>query len=264
MSNSEKNLRRNILILSSCQALAMTGASLIITMAALAGQMLAEDKSLATLPIACQFIATMTMTIPASLMMGKFGRKIGFTIGQLLGFIGALTAAYAIYHSMFWLFMCASTLIGTHNAFWQYYRFAAGEVANANFKSRAISYVLAGGVISAIVGPQLARLGYDLFSPVFFMGGYVIVSGLCVIAILSLQFIKIPHPSSVGISFSGRPLLDIVRQPLFLFAVISSMFGYATELRSMTQGRAVFTMQFSHYEKVPQNVQDEVTKKIAG
>jgi len=226
--------KRNVLVLSICQAMSMTGASLVITVSALAGQMLADDKSLATLPLALQFTATMLTTIPASLFMGRVGRKIGFSLGQIIGVGGAALASYAIYQGDFWLFAVASAMLGSHNAFWQYYRFAAADTATEEFKAKAISYVMAGGVFAAVAGPQLAKWSVDAFEPVLFVGGYVVIICLSMITILILQGISIPKPASAGISVQGRPLRVIVRQPVFIVAVISAMFGYAVMTLVMT------------------------------
>ena len=122
-----QQVKINVLILSFSLAMAMTGASLIVTMAALAGQSLAVDKSLATLPIGVQFLATMLATIPASFLMSKLGRRVGFTIGQFIGLFGTVVAAYSIFIIDFWLFILASALIGSHNAFWQILSFCSSR-----------------------------------------------------------------------------------------------------------------------------------------
>ncbi len=226
--------KRNVLVLSICQALSMTGASLVIFVSALAGQMLADDKSLATLPIAFQFTATMLTTIPASLLMGKIGRKLGFTLGQLIGVCGAALASYAIYEGSFWLFVLASSLLGSHNAFWQYYRFAAADTASGEFKAKAISLVMAGGVFAAVAGPQLAIWSVDIFAPVLFVGCYVAIIFLSTLTIFMLQGISVPKAIAVEISTRGRPLKEIMRQPVFIVAVISAMFGYSVMTLVMT------------------------------
>ena len=226
--------KRNVLVLSVCQALSNTGTSLIMTVSSLVGLMLADDASLATLPLAIQFTITTLTTIPASLLMGKIGRKAGFTFGQFIGICGASLAVYAIYERDFWLFVVASGMLGSHNAFWQYYRFAAADTASADYKARAISYVMAGGVFAAIVGPQIAKWGENAFAPVLFVGGYVVIIGLSMATILLLQGISIPKPVSVGISVQGRPLGEIMRQPVFIVAVISAMLGYAVMILIMT------------------------------
>ena len=234
MSEQIRHSKFSVVILSFCLALAMTGASLIVTMAALAGQTLAENKSLATLPIALQFSATMLTTIPASLLMGKVGRKTGFSIGQILGFSGTCLAAYAIWIGNFWLFSVSSILIGCHNAFWQYYRFAASETVEPEFKAKAISYVLAGGVLAAIAGPQLAKWSVDLFSPVLFVGGYLVISVLNIFTIALLQLIQIPRPNISKSPYLGRAIGAIIHEPKFIVAVISSMFGYGIMSLVMT------------------------------
>jgi MFS family permease len=130
--------RKNVFLLATCQALAMSGSSMLAAVAGLAGYMIADDKSLATLPIACQFLATMLSTIPASLIMQRIGRRAGFTIGQLFGAVGALIAGFAIYDINFPLFIAGTFMIGIHNAFWQYFRFAAADTASEGFRARSI------------------------------------------------------------------------------------------------------------------------------
>ena len=217
--------RKNVLMLAICQALVMSGATLVYTVSALAGYMIAEDKSLATLPLACQFVATMCSTFPASFLMRRIGRRAGFTIGQFFGIAGCVVSALAVYHALFEMLIFGGVLLGIHNAFWQYYRFAAADTASDAFRSRAISYVLAGGVIAAFVGPELSKLSVDYFAPVRFAGSYAATVFLLLIAIVMLQFIDIPKPSPEE-TRGGRPLAEIARQPMFIVAVLAAMFGY--------------------------------------
>ena len=112
--------RKNVLMLAICQALVMSGATLVYTVSALAGYMIAEDKSLATLPLACQFVATMCSTFPASFLMRRIGRRAGFTIGQFFGIAGCVVSALAVYHALFEMLIFGGVLLGIHNAFWQY------------------------------------------------------------------------------------------------------------------------------------------------
>ena len=132
---------------SSCRAAGPVHERAVLTIAvsALAGQALAEDKSLATVPFVLQFVMTMISTIPSSMLMGKIGRRAGFTIGQIVGIIGALIAAFGLFENSFPIFCVGSAVIGIHNAFWSYLRFAAADVADADFRPTAISYVMAGG-----------------------------------------------------------------------------------------------------------------------
>lgn len=233
-SGAPSNVRKNVAVLCASQALSMTGVSMIATASALVGHMLSPHPSLATVPVALQFAGAMMTTIPASLFMGKFGRRLGFSIGQTVGCLGGLLAAYAIYIQSFWLFAAASLLIGFHMAFWQYFRFAAADSAGPEFRAKAISYVLVGGVFAAVAGPQLGIFSLDLFAPIQFIGIYVIVAGLCVVTLVILQAIRIPAPTSVGIAKAGRPLAEIMRQPVFIIAVMTAMLGYGTMTLVMT------------------------------
>lgn len=226
---------RNVTVLALCQALAMSGSSMVMTMSALVGQMLADDKSLATLPVAFQFTAMMVSTVFASLLMGRYGRRVGFTIGQIVGMAGGAVSVYAIFVADFWLFAFGGALLGVHNAFWQHYRFAAADTAGAEYLARAISYVLAGGVLAAVLGPQLSKWSVDWFLPVMFAGGYVTLMILCVATMVLLQFVDIPRPPRrKSGAYSGRPLLEIARQPVFIVAVLAAMCGYGVMTLVMT------------------------------
>ena len=215
--------RRNVLLLAVCQSLSATTMSLIITVHALAGFMLAEDKTLATLPLGIMFTMFMVSTIPASLFMKRYGRRLGFTLGQSIGTIAAINSVYAIFREDFWLFAFGGAFLGTHTAFWQYYRFAAADTASTAYRSRAISYVLAGGVVSAILGPELAKYSRELLAPVVFAGNFVVIAILCLITITVLQFVTIRPTSDEDRTSVGRPLRKIASQPKFITAVLASM-----------------------------------------
>ena len=217
--------RRNVFVLSGCQALSMSGAVLTITVSALAGQALAENKALATVPFALQFVMTMVATIPASLLMGRVGRRAGFTVGQTIGILGGLIAAFGIFENSFLIFAIGSGIIGIHNAFWSYLRFAAADVADDDYRPKAISYVMAGGLVAAFAGPELAKATRSLFEPVVFAGSYLALVGLCVLNIALLRLVDIPRPPPIGLG--GRPLRLILRSSVFLIAVAAAMIGYA-------------------------------------
>ncbi|MEC9185620.1 MAG: MFS transporter [Pseudomonadota bacterium] len=233
-SAAPNRTKRNVILLAICQALAQSGSSLTATVAALAGFLIAQDKSLATLPMAFQFLGTMLSTIPASFFMRRFGRRVGFTVGMCFGLAGAGLSVYALFSINFPLLVFGALLLGIHNAFWQYYRFAATDTASEEYRSRAISYVLAGGVVAAFVGPQLATVSIDLFEPVKFAGGYAAIMVIILVSICVMQFVQIPRPSAAERSRSGRPLLEIISQPKFVVALMSSMFGYAAMILMMT------------------------------
>ena len=134
----------------------VTALVILGTSSALIGNALATSKALATLPVTLQFLATMTMAIPASMLMGRVGRKKGFLVGSALGLLGAAVAMLAIESHSFALFCLATLLIGSFSGFGNYFRFAAVDVVPEAQRSRAISLVLAGGVLAAIAGPNLA------------------------------------------------------------------------------------------------------------
>ena len=159
--------KQNVGVLAACQALLLTNSVTLIALNGLAGFALAEDKSLATLPVTTYVIGSALTTMPASLWMKRVGRRTGFYTGGLFGMAGALICTLAVYYASFWL-LCAGTLVsGVYNAFGQYYRFAAADVASEDFKSKAISLVLAGGIVGGIVGPELSKLTKDLFAATF-------------------------------------------------------------------------------------------------
>jgi MFS family permease len=230
----EPTVRRNVLILAACQALAMTGSSLLITTAALIGQMLATDKSLATLPLGLQFVATMLTTIPASLLMKRVGRRAGFTVGALFGAGGGLISSLAIFAGSFSGFCLGNTLIGVAMGFALFYRFAAADAADERSRSRAISFVMAGGVVAAVSGPELAKWSRDLFEPALYVGCLAVVAALWAVAVLLLQFVTIPRPSEAERRSTGRPLGVIARQPAFVVAVLGGMIGYGSMSLVMT------------------------------
>jgi hypothetical protein len=164
--------RRNVPLLAGCQALMLSGNSLIITTAALVGFALAEDKAWATMPLAIQFIATMCTTVPAALLMDRIGRRQGFILATLFGISGAAFATLAILKQTFFLFAFGTLQIGIFNGFGNYYRFAAADAVAKDLKGRAVSYIMAGGVIAAFVGPNLANTTRGLFSNAPFAGSY--------------------------------------------------------------------------------------------
>lgn len=221
-------VKRNVFLLSGAQALALSGAILVMAVSALAGTVLAPRPWMATLPLAMQFVATMMATIPASLLMGRIGRRPGFVIGQAVGAVGALVACAALLQGWFWGFVAGSILMGVHNSFWQYFRFAAADAADLAFRPRAIAYVMAGGVVAAIIGPELAKATRGLLDPVPFAGSYLAVAGLCVLSASILAFLRLPaaEARAAGPGATGRPLPEILRQPRFIVAALAAMIGY--------------------------------------
>ena len=225
---------KNVSLLAACQALNMSASSLVMTVVALVGTTLAADKTLATLPIAVAFGATMVSTIPASLLMKRIGRRAGFSIGACFGIAAGLLSTKAIFDGSFALFCVGAALFGIATAHAFYYRFAAADTASEAFKSRAISLVLAGGLAAAFIGPELAKWTKDLFAPILFAGGFLAMAGLFALILILLQFVRIPRPTLEERSSSGRPLREILRQPACIVAILCAMVGYGAMNLVMT------------------------------
>ena len=217
--------RRNVGLLAACQALLFTNNATLIAINGLAGLALAPHAALATLPVTCWVLGGALATMPASLHMKRVGRRTGFMSGVAWGVVGALLCAGAIWLQHFWL-LCFGTLVwGVYNAYGQYYRFAAADAASADFKAKAISLVLAGGLVGGILGPSTSRWTVDLLGPKF-MGAYLALIGFALLTLVLLSFIRVPDPTAAEAAASGRPLREIAAQPKFILAVLSAAIGY--------------------------------------
>lgn len=227
--------QKNVVILAICQGMSVSGLVILGIVTALAGQLLSDNPAFASVPLALQLTGTMTMTIPASLLMARIGRRPGFILGQIIGVLGGCLGAYALMYSKSFELLClGGFFVGVSNAFWQYYRFAAVDTAEDGYKARAISYVLAGGVIAALVGPEIAKMAESYFAPITFAGSYISYVGFCLTGIVVLLFLNIPKPAAGWQSGGGRPLAEIMRQPTFIVAVMSGMAGYGLMVLVMT------------------------------
>lgn len=225
---------RTVILLALCLALGMSTNALVMTSAAVVGAGLASDRALATLPVALAFVGTMATTVPASLLMKRLGRRDGFLIGASVAAASAGLAALAVWERSFVLFCVATAGLGVANAFVQYYRFAAADAADDAFRSTAISLVMAGGVVAAVIGPNLATWAKDWIAAAPFTGTFLSLIALQALAMLLLLFLDIPRPSAEERSEGGRPLREIARQPRFVVAAASGMCGYMTMNLVMT------------------------------
>ncbi|MDA9519699.1 hypothetical protein XI06_04835 [Bradyrhizobium sp. CCBAU 11434] len=220
--------------LATCQAALLTNNIVVIGLNGLVGYaLLGEDKSLATLPIATYIAGTAAMTFPASLWMRRFGRRHGFLVGTAIGLLGALICIAALFMSSFVILCIGTLLIGAYNAFGQYYRFAAAEMSGREFAGRAISMVLAGGIVGAIVGPEVAKRTKDLFA-VQFAGTYIFLACLALVALAIQASLRLPIIKDEMEQSESRPISQIARQPGFIMAVLSSTLGYAGMSMLMT------------------------------
>ena len=233
MNPTQAKAKRTVARLVLCQALAMTSITMLFTVAALIGAELAIDKSLATLPVALLQVAVMLTTIPASLLLQRGGRRAGFGLGTAIGLLGAGLGVLAVMLKSFPLFCLATVLIGVFNGFAGFYRFAAADAATEAFRPQAISLVVAGGVVAAVVGPNTANWAKDWLT-VPFAGSLLPIVGLQAVTLAVLQSIDLPPMTGSEPNQSGRPLSVILRQPLFIVATVSSMVGYSVMVLLMT------------------------------
>ncbi len=224
---------RNVFQLAIAQALLMSVNTLLITASAIIGFDLAENKSLATLPLAIQFLLAMLTSIPASLLMKRLGRKAGFVISSVIGIAGSLLAMYAVVEHSFTSFCLATALFGIYTGFGHYFRFAAAEVADPEHTTTAISYVLAGGVLAAFIGPNLANHSKDIMD-VTYLGSFVAVLLLYLLNLLNIISIDFPRPINQALDEFARPLREIAAQPLFIVAVLGGVIGYSMMSLLMT------------------------------
>lgn len=217
--------KRNVVVLATCQALLFTNNSTLIALNGLVGYQLSPVKSLATLPVTGWVIGAALTTFFASLLMKRVGRRAGFMFGTSVGIVGASICATAIYLGHFWLFCFGTMVFGVYNAFGQYYRFAAADTGSIEFRSRAISYVVAGGLVGGILGPTTSRFTKDLL-PTAYLGAYLTLILILIVVMVVLTQLRIPAPGDREAHEGGRPLLQIMMQPAYIVAVMAAAFGY--------------------------------------
>jgi predicted MFS family arabinose efflux permease len=225
--------RRNVIVLAIGQALMLSAIVLAMTLAGIVGAMLAPDNGLATLPVAAMVLGTAMASIPASLLMRRIGRRGGFAVGAAIGVAGSALAALGIQAGSFSAFVVGHLLVGSYQGFANYYRFAAAEAAGPADAGRAISWVVAGGVVAAFAGPQIAVWGRDWMLPHLFMGSYLAQGGLSVAALALLALLRLPAPRVAG-GDPARPLGQIVRQPALRAAIVGAAVGYMVMIMAMT------------------------------
>lgn len=227
-------MHRQVLLLATAQALFQTISVLVMTVGALAGARIAPSPELVTMPIAAMFLGTAAFTFPASLWMARVGRRPGFVLGALLGAAGGLVGALGIYIGSLAVLSAGTFLVGAHQAFAQFYRFAASEVADDAFRPRAISLVLAGGVVAALAGPMLGRLGGPLLEPEY-VGSFLLLAVVSLVGAGLLLGLRVPpQPIPAGGAGAARPWRRIVTQPAYLVALFGAATGYGVMILAMT------------------------------
>lgn len=231
-TSAEREARRTAVILAASQAIVGSAAPITISIGGLAGYyLLGADKSLATLPVTGFTVGVAVGAIPAAMAIRATGHRLGFMIGTGVTALGGLVATLALFEASFWLFAVGLLVIGLGGAFVQQFRFAAADNAPAAFKAKAISFVLAGGVLTAILGPQIVIFTRELLAPVMFAGSFASVIVLAAVGAAILAFLRAPAASTLAgpsaETLLARPLGEIVRQPLFAVGLLCAVGTYA-------------------------------------
>ncbi|WP_404362860.1 MFS transporter [Marinobacter sp.] len=227
--------KRNILILVVSQTLFMVASITVMTMSGVIGQQLTPEPGLATLPIAMMMLGSVASTLPASLFMKRVGRRRGFITGATLGGVaGGLVSFAGIAMASFWIFCIGNLLIGLYQGFAMYYRFAAVDVASPAFRSRAISFVMAGGVVAAFLGPWNATAASTWIDSVPSGGPYLVIALAALLAVILLSQLRVPASGEAQPGDVSRPMARIAAQPRFGVAVFAGAAGYAMMILIMT------------------------------
>ena len=244
----DRQLRRNAFILAAASAIGGSVAPIVISIGGLTGAyLLGPDKSLATLPVSGFTVGVAAGAVPAALLMRWVGRRTGFIVGAAFGILAGLTAGMAVVVGSFALFVAGLTLAGLAGAFVQQYRFAAADAGSPEFRAKAISWVLAGGVAAAVIGPQTVIFTGDLLAPIPFAGAFFAISLLAAAGMATVSLLgggargAPPAETRTG----GRPLAAIARQQRFIVAVICGIGSYSSMSLLMTA--APLAMVASHH-----------------
>lgn len=214
-----------LLLLTFCQGLLLTNNVTFIAINGLVGLSLAPTPWMATLPVA-GYVAGGALSAPlVARHQRAWGRRRSFQLGLVVAMLSCALCAWAAWTQNFWLLVGATMLAGYYNANAGLYRFAATELVGPEFKEKAISWVLAGGVLGAVAGPWLATVTRDVL-PVAFVGAYAVLVGVALLALATISLIDFPPLPKPNPSQPGRPLAEIVRQPVFIVAVAAAALGY--------------------------------------
>ncbi len=230
----DRRAKRNVAVLVLAQAILGSQMPLIFTVGGLAGLMIAPSPAFATIPISLIVFGSMTTAPWLSALMQRFGRRAGFFVGAMGGAIGAGVSATGLWIDSFALFLLGSYFTGIYMSAQGFYRFAAADTASAQFRPKAISYVMAGGLISALIGPQLVKLTTDA-TVVPFAGSYAFIVLINLVGALLFLFLDVPKPPQPQPGdATGRTRRELLRDPKIVVAIICAMVSYALMNLMMT------------------------------
>ena len=226
-AHDDSRAKRNVAVLVSAQAILGAQMPLIFTVGGLAGLMIAPSPALATIPISLIVFGSMTTAPWLSALMQRYGRRLGFVVGAMGGAAGAGVSAWGLWIDSFALFLIGSYLTGIYMSAQGFYRFAATDTAFEAFRPKAISYVMAGGLLSALVGPQLVKLSVDA-TVIPFVGSYAFVVVINLVGAWLFAFLDVPKPAAPKPGDAkGRSRMELLRDPKIAVAVICGMVSYA-------------------------------------
>ncbi len=224
-TSDDARARSNVLRLAAAQALTGANSAVIFATGSIVGASLAPDISLATVPLSIYVVGLAAGTLPTGAISRRHGRRVAFIIGTGCGVATGLLGAFAILHGSFALFCCATFLGGLYGAVSQSYRFAAADGASAQFRPKALSWVMAGGVFAGVIGPQLVQWTMDVWSPHLFAFSFMVQAMVALVAMAVLAGIDAPRPAASDLH-GGRALWMIVRQPRFIAAALCGAIAY--------------------------------------
>jgi MFS family permease len=223
--SGDARARSNVVRLAAAQALSGANSAVIFATGSIVGATLAPNLSFATVPLSMYVVGLAAGTLPTGAISRRYGRRVAFIIGTGCGVLTGLLGAFAILHSSFPLFCCATFLGGLYGAVSQSYRFAAADGASAEYRPKAVSWVMAGGVFAGVLGPQLVQWTMDIWPPYLFAFSFVVQALVALVAMAVLARVDAPKPAPSDLR-GGRPLLEIVRQPRFIAAALCGIIAY--------------------------------------
>ena len=225
---------RNLVLLVFAQLISATGSIVFVTLGGLIGAMLSNNAAWATLPLSMIVLASAVTTMPAAMLMKKIGRRRGFALASCSAVVAVLLAAFALRGNSFGIFLGASMLFGINLAFTQQYRYAAAESVEAKFVPRAISFVLLGSIGGALVGPEIVTRGFAWVAGVPYAGSMIALAVLYVVQASLFMFLGKTHAeSNTEPAAAGRTLSEIMRQPVFIVAVLGGISGSYKTISNM-------------------------------
>src|SRR5580704_2433386 len=223
--SGDARARSNVVRLAAAQALTGANSAVIFATGSIVGATLAPDISLATVPLSMYVAGLAAGTLPTGAISRAYGRRVAFMIGTFCGMLTGLLGAFAILHGSFPLFCCATFLGGLYGAVSQSYRFAAADGASAQYRPKAVSWVMVGGVFAGVLGPQLVQWTMDIWPPYLFAFSFMMQAVVALVAMAVLSGVDAPKPAASDLH-GGRPLFEIARQPRFIAAALCGVIAY--------------------------------------